>query len=733
MMESKPQTQSVIAKLMGLDDMPHQQPVHTRKRVLSENYLRKTASIGLREKRSIKEGHSFSINTEKKHELKEVFGMPGILKKQNAKSSTNEANMAFVRQRFEDAKRLSVNEKLQQSKAFNDVLEDLNSSKEVLLRYLLQSDNSLPNLDMRSSIVSNSNGKHRKTEKTTSRGNILRSLQKLETGFATEPHGNHCLPTKIVILKPNLVKERSAFRSSLSHSSQSGDSKQEFSSPINAELHAKARERGTLKNAFQPSSYDFGVLKGNEKEKKNITPKTRHRISTSSLNVSNSEVRVADTSVNEHEVTLSSKGSTFLREAKERLSERWKMTKVSQEVGTGSCGPTLGEMLSVPDLEERPETLNNRLDKHGPYSQFGPKNGNPELGSPSCTSSNEVNLEDNEENYISVYSGNNALSPNASNFASACSVIDVMADAETKNVELATGDRTEQQSVSMACDMFVKDGHSSHFCDGSAGQESQIGSHEYVVEYLNCMSSGEAYQPSPNSVLEPPFKEDDSQGSHCFETVSTDLQGLWIQLQLLKSESEGTHSEGTGMVVSSDEDTTEKSFHSSSKNVKLMKFLRGESRDFSYLLDVLEEWGLHGGTTLVSFDNWHSPECLLSPSVFEALEKKYSEHSSWSKTERKLLFDRVNAGLMEILKPCLDVHIYSKPLSKKVGNALRRDVIEEEVWTLLISEEREVGKELSAKALGRESWVEFWDDIETIAIDIENFLFDELAAELVGI
>lgn len=52
-MESKQQTASVILKLMGLDHVPSQyHPFRDRQKVLSEDYLQKVASIGVRKKRS---------------------------------------------------------------------------------------------------------------------------------------------------------------------------------------------------------------------------------------------------------------------------------------------------------------------------------------------------------------------------------------------------------------------------------------------------------------------------------------------------------------------------------------------------------------------------------------------------------------------------------------------------------------------------------------------------------
>lgn len=68
------------------------------------------------------------------------------------------------------------------------------------------------------------------------------------------------------------------------------------------------------------------------------------------------------------------------------------------------------------------------------------------------------------------------------------------------------------------------------------------------------MNVAKQYSPSPNSVLELPFGEEISSDSDRFQGSSANLQDLEMQLQLMKSESEETNSEGPEMVVSSDEE-----------------------------------------------------------------------------------------------------------------------------------------------------------------------------------
>ncbi|KAA8534273.1 hypothetical protein F0562_031790 [Nyssa sinensis] len=327
-----------------------------------------------------------------------------------------------------------------------------------------------------------------------------------------------------------------------------------------------------------------------------------------------------------------------------------------------------------------------------------------------------------------------------SGVASASVAADVVATAITEDVELSSGTHVEQQCELAAYILSERDGNPSYVLDASIGQESSIRSHEGPEPPSNCPGTdpelsiyfGEGYSPSPNSVLEPTFTDEILSVPECFKSVDSDLHGLRMQLQLLKSESEDVNSEGPGMVVSSDEDSGEGSVDLSEENIKLLGlFSAEESRDFSYLTDVLDEAGYHGGNLEMGFETWNSSKCPVSPSVFETLEKKYGEQTSWQKSERKLLFDRINSGLMEIVQPCMHMHMWEKPLRKRFNLSQSREVIEEELWTLLVSQEQEVSKDLAEKAVGRDlRWLELGDDIEVIGREIQRFLFDELVAEL---
>ncbi|KAK8510258.1 hypothetical protein V6N13_103852 [Hibiscus sabdariffa] len=236
-----------------------------------------------------------------------------------------------------------------------------------------------------------------------------------------------------------------------------------------------------------------------------------------------------------------------------------------------------------------------------------------------------------------------------------------------------------------------------------------------------------ANQPSPVSVLEAPFLEANSLSSKCFLSVTASLNDVKRQLEFLKSESIEEYSEGPGKVFSSDDEKDAVEEPLTDYSTKL--FGVAESRDFSYLVDVLTEAGFH---------DRHFPETPMSLSVFETLEKKYGEQMSWNRSARRLLFDRINSGLMEILQPCLGDLLWAKPVARRLSFSQNSKEIVEELYKLLVSQENEVKNELkkesSEKVFGKDDgWLSLGYDIEAIGREIENWLIDELAAEIVSI
>lgn len=241
-------------------------------------------------------------------------------------------------------------------------------------------------------------------------------------------------------------------------------------------------------------------------------------------------------------------------------------------------------------------------------------------------------------------------------------------------------------------------------------------------------------QSSPNSVLEPPLLEENTLASEGYESAGDDFCGLALQFHGLNSKSEETYSEGSELFVSSDEDSEEIS-HFSNDTGKLLE-LHGttESRNFSYLLDILDEAEFTCIKSEHYLKAWHSLDYPVDLSIFEVLEKKYGKQTSWEKSERRLLFDRINVVLKEILIIQIGICSFGRPLRRISTGTLSRNELEEEIWMFLTSEEKDTCNNLATKGLGNETkWLQLSEDIQNICRDIEYDLFNEIAGEIVTI
>lgn len=160
-MESKTNPPNVVAKLMGLDALPHQQPHSSIQRSHTNSYSRSTSNLsgiplgcwqqedGFSERRMQFEVHQCPEQNEYK-DVYEVwqtpqntnYGRDDSPQKGKYNETLNDKKMALVRQKFVEAKRLATDERLRQSKEFQDALEVLSSNGELFLKFL-QEPNSL--------------------------------------------------------------------------------------------------------------------------------------------------------------------------------------------------------------------------------------------------------------------------------------------------------------------------------------------------------------------------------------------------------------------------------------------------------------------------------------------------------------------------------------------------------------------------------------------------------------
>ncbi|PKU75770.1 uncharacterized protein LOC110105943 [Dendrobium catenatum] len=228
-------------------------------------------------------------------------------------------------------------------------------------------------------------------------------------------------------------------------------------------------------------------------------------------------------------------------------------------------------------------------------------------------------------------------------------------------------------------------------------------------------SDKEADQPSPVSVLEAPFEEEEF-STGCFEKISADLQDLRMQLQQLKQESANNYTEDLEVMISSDEDAAAEPFPEYAGIIQ--SFRDEEERDYSYVLDILIDGDILKAELDGLFSACHSPECPVSPNLFDKLEKKYISLDSWSRSDRKLLFDLTNSILADIIEP-----------KARWQLKMVHDGLVEEVWQGVVKKMKEV--EISSVENQTElRWADIGDDQELLGRQLENMLQEDLLDEL---
>lgn len=724
-MEGKQHTPSVIARLMGLEELPPRQhlPVK-RRRVLSENYLQKTATIGLREKSSFSVGLSRGINTQKHQVVKDVSGceMPDIYS--HEKTSQNAAKLKM--QKYVNSSFTSIKEKHSYFKDSEGTSESLISTK-----HLQDLQASKPHSHPVHSAVAKQIGKM--SARTTAEEKILRSLQTLEIGtpkggvgeysihhlkkinFQFDPNANMPHPsTRIIVVKPSSGKYHSTKHQSVSlrHGLESSpvDLKyKEFTEHENGAVHNEKPGRASSVNSLEPLPHGFRVPRTITQRRNLLQHELNHSLKLTSRAESISDTflkakflrppssKLFSTQRKDGTLHSFSKRSSFSKEAKKQNIERWKLTNDLQEVETTCRSQSLGEMHASDDLETRPQILDSKRDTHSFCSSFSV---NTEI-SGSCKSQGIRS----KDGWTDEYNKNLPILDHSAGSRIA-----------SGSPEGMIGHKASLYGWHLRQKVAVTEKHSK-----SMNQKKKDN-----VEYRD-LNLKEADQHSPNSVLEPPFQEE--------KPCTSAFHGLCSvaeQLHFLETNSEETCSEGSEMGVSSDGDSERGSpdFLQHSENI-LKDFKTAEGRDFSYLVDVLDEASLHGMNLGMCFETWHSLECPVNPSVFDLLEKKYGKQTSWLKSERKLLFDHINSGLSEILHSFLEIYIMEKSLKRRCCSTMRRIDIEEELWRMLVSHDNEMRMDLSGKAIGNETkWLQVEEEIGSICREIEKYLFDELAAEL---
>lgn len=406
---------NVVARLMGLDALP-QQHSDSGDQSRSQCYSRSShleKPIGYwREKHVFSNTH---VNREvhrhvEQSEYKDIFEIWQQSQRkncrrdnspQNGRCSENisEKKLALIRQKFMEAKRLATDEKLRETKEFQDALDVLSSNGELFLK-VLQEPNSLisrhhyadsippPTETKRITVLRPSKmvvddkfaAPVKRNEKQTKKQPQVNHVWDSHNGYSPamstwKANDMPAQPTRIVVLKPSPARVNNTKASISTPSSPGIPQRENFFEGAEDEEAQEAREvakeitlqmRENLAGHRRDETLLSSVLSNGYTGDESSFDKSENEFANG--NLSDSEV-MSPTSrhswdyVNRYGSPCSSSfsrasyspESSVCREAKKRLSERWAMlasngNKVERHIRRSSS--TLGEMLALSDIKK---------------------------------------------------------------------------------------------------------------------------------------------------------------------------------------------------------------------------------------------------------------------------------------------------------------------------------------------------------------------------------------------
>lgn len=759
--ESKHNPPGVVAKLMGLDSLPCQQ--------LDPASRRSHSRGGSRSHSEIPSGHwhqeDFFLDTQLQHEIrqypekneyKDVYEIWHQSPKTNlmrekspqkgrCKEITNEKKMSLIRQKFVEAKRLATDEKLRQSKQFQDALEVLSSNKDLFLQFL-QEPNSLfsqhlynlqsippPPETKRITVLRPSKAvdhnkfagigkKNEKQIKKTSQGDYVNRWDKSNPNAGFSPPSACCnlddspaQPTRIVVLKPTLAKPNDikAVVSPPSSSSLRTLHDEEFYAEREDDEVSGSRE--ATEEIKQQMSENFSGLRRDETLLSSVFSNgyigdessfNKSEIEYTAENLSDSEImspvsRHSWDYINKFGSPYSSSSfsrasyspeSSVCREAKKRLSERWAMmasnSSSQEQRHVRRSSSTLGEMLALTDMKKSVNSAEDGINKEQESKgstlcltsdlnkdesvDNSPKNLLRSKSVPvsSTVNGSRLNVEVSEPELNKIAVPKELAKAKSAKSSFKGKVSSLFFSRNKKSIkEKASQSSDEPQSAEIPIQSSGKIGDDRSQCVNNTGLEEGLSpglqgsctpsSPDSIgLGRKQCIISSKAgfsgnpienpEQPSPISVLEPPFEEDD-------HSSGTNLLIHPVQSNLIDK------SPPIGSIARSlawDDSCVEAAIPYAFNKIHTVGSTGGTDEEqewFFFAETLLSAAGLNGEVQPGSFlARWHSPESPLDPSLRDTYidpndkETVHEARRRQQRSTRKLVFDCVNAALVDI-------------------------------------------------------------------------------------
>ncbi|KAK2363965.1 hypothetical protein QL285_088890 [Trifolium repens] len=662
----------------------------------------------------------------------------------------NEKKMALIRQKFMEAKRLSTDEKLRQSKEFDEALEVLSSNNDLLIR-LLDSQNlyerqSTPLAETKRITVLKPS-KMVDNEKFSRKGNnnekhIKKPLindvawEKISPGFSPASQKVDefpVQPTRIVVLKPSSVRAHdintlASPTASSPQNMQSGnfyhgredDDDLLESRKVAEEITQQMYEHEDLRSCQRDETVYSSVFSTGYIGDDSSFYKSDHECTagnSSDLEVMSPSPRHSWDYVNRCESPYSSSSfsrasgspeSSVCREAKKRLSERWAIMaskKGLQEQRHMRRSSTLGEMLALSDIKKSLISEFEGINKEEPPSESASCSKN--LNEETCADGSPKNLPRSKsvpisptvyENGHYVEACNNdagkahdskeltksksmkssfkgkvasfLFSRNKKSIREKSCLSHSTDDSQSTVAETSVSPINSPEvlrndvSQSFKGDYFGEcsnqnlcESSSKNLSDSVSNRQGPISMEpELTVSKPTGISSENQDQPSPISVLEPPF-EDENAAHESLDCMKGGQLGSRVSLKSNLID-KSPPIESIARTLSWDDSCAEVANSYTLKPSLVSLDTKAEDQDLLVLVQkLLSAAGLDDQVQSDSFySRWHSLESPLDPSLrdkYANLNDKEPQplHEAKRRQRRsnqKLVFDCVNVALIEI-------------------------------------------------------------------------------------
>ncbi|CAL9057286.1 uncharacterized protein LOC103989929 [Musa acuminata AAA Group] len=422
---------SVVARLMGLDSLPVQQSVKTDIKN-SDNSLtgelrhyRQQEGDYLDES-SACEGQFFTHENKDYRDVYEVQQQPSEnvrVKDQSPpkvryEEKSYQMRMALVRQKFTEAKRLATDEKLLDSKEFQDAVEVLNSNRDLFIKFLEEPNSFFTNhlFELQSvplrpaktciTVLKPSSTMETKGDKIIRRQPFIDSAERVykadkhywSSGFSKPRIQSISQATRIVVLKPSpgkpdtitttlpnnlpMLLGRRVSNGTLTTDELVGS--REVAKEITRQLQESLSSNNdeALLSSVLLNGYigDESSLNrsGRECMENDDGSTSDSEIATTATEYSWAYANIIGSPFSASSLTRASHSpeSSVIKEAKKRLSERWALVASNEngqeQIQLQRTSSTLGEMLAIPELKKEEGTKEELIHSDGKSCNGGP-------------------------------------------------------------------------------------------------------------------------------------------------------------------------------------------------------------------------------------------------------------------------------------------------------------------------------------------------------------------------